>query len=50
MNTRTQAVIETACVCSGEEWVALEEPKESPTPEVQKAPTKRKKKDVSANE
>lgn len=45
LNTKTQAVLETACVCAGGDWVLLEDqPKKKPT--VKKAT----KKDVIKNE
>lgn len=45
LNTRTHAVIETACVCSGDDWVALKEEKKT-QPKTKSAP-KKTKKDVS---
>lgn len=43
LNTKTQAVIETACVLSGGNWVKVEEQPENAKPKATTKQTKRKK-------
>lgn len=42
MNTRTQAVIRTACVISGGDWVLVEEQPKKTTKKTIKSETKKK--------